>query len=897
MDYLELFIKLIFRFGNLEFSGYLPHMSAQFEGGVAHIIAAALQTKGIIDQAKILQNLTELNSIASLFYLFALAMAIGSIAIFGNYRQGIYLLIGPTLYTFMVTTTVETDGVKAQMGDYEIPNSIGRQTRFLKHIRAVDDNGGTKKVSMAFALVDGIATEVIQEITKLLVDTKNRDHLRYVARERALSYLLLDLPMSGVLPSLVSRHQAECDAGVRAYMQAGVDTKKNLNNFSVQRSKEDVAKIKASADEAWGQGKIKFGAGNDYEIKRYLKEMSGKPGFGNIDISDPQDDFWATCKDVWVWIGASFQARAEVAYEESYNKGRAESASDAPDPAPDLKDALPPKLLAAYMYKNTISQASNAQLQAQMFQNNPINAEDLSVAFRHHPGAHARGGYFGMKYFATSIPYIQGLLLYLLSIAFPFFAVLLVMPGKAMNFLLWVSLWVWVKSWDVGFALVLVTKDMFWHMLKHRNDTFDTGSVDWADPSSIFSVILNNDPLATQNLYFELTSFLTVSVPFLTAHFCLGATGMFDMFRNSIDQTSQRFKTWEQKSGTREVLNVVELSHPQLVGAVSELAADLAMNMDSAGQERVGADGSVQTLSRGAQDYAGRPIGRDTKADLLSRNGVGKLFGARNLFGMSAYNIGDVFTRIGNPEYLDQFKKEMAQIDRLERSVNANLPQSAERYKLPEGFSEVMPTSDKSKTTLDELVPKDDLEKWHAANADQKVAGLIDVNGAVTWGELFAADASSKGQRLVLPHAFRGMPRLEQEISPEQLAQLKKSAGSLEMVPGGSRIQALGADGKKVTFEDVLTAGHEDFTRLVKYTGALSGRHYAPQVGEGSVTSMNDALTGMMDISWKGRKLEMGSASGTNQTYSNPFMQYFLETLTGTDASEEAGKPGLDGKP
>ena len=54
-----------------DFGGFIPSINAQFDGGVGHIVAAALQTKGIIDQAQILQNLTELNSIASLFYLFA----------------------------------------------------------------------------------------------------------------------------------------------------------------------------------------------------------------------------------------------------------------------------------------------------------------------------------------------------------------------------------------------------------------------------------------------------------------------------------------------------------------------------------------------------------------------------------------------------------------------------------------------------------------------------------------------------------------------------------------------------------------------------------------------------------------------------------------------------------
>lgn len=34
---------------------------------------------------------------------------------------------------------------------------------------------------------------------------------------------------------------------------------------------------------------------------------------------------------------------------------------------------------------------------------------------------------------------------------------------------------------------------------------------------------------------------LTVSIPLLTAHLCLGATNLFDAFKNSIDQGANRF--------------------------------------------------------------------------------------------------------------------------------------------------------------------------------------------------------------------------------------------------------------------------------------------------------------------------------------------------------------------
>lgn len=911
------------------FGGFIPHMLSQFDGGVGHIVAAALQTKGIIDQAKILENLTELNSIASLFYLFAIAMAIGSIAILGNYRQGIYLLVGPVLYTFMVTTTVETNGVMAKMGDYEIPNSIGRQTEFLRHIRLLDDKGGKKKVSLVFALVDGMVTEVVQEVTKLLVDTKNRNHLRFVARERALSYLLLDLPVDGPIPLLVSRHQAECAPAIRNYINAGVDTKRTLNAISRVRSDADVQIIKKKADESWKDFRMHLESGNDYEIKRFLKSMSGKPGFENINIADPADDFNPSCKDVWQWIGAIFQARAQRAFENDYYKGREESAPESSKQVvnDDVKNAIPVDYLAAHMYKNTISQSSNAQLQAQMFSNSPINAEDLSVAYRHHPGAHARGGYFGMKYFANAIPYLQGLLLYLLSIGFPFFAVLLVVPGKAMNFMMWISLWVWVKSWDVGFALVLVCKDMFWHILKHRNNAFDNGSIDWADPSSVFGVILNNDPLATQNLYFELSSFLTVSVPFLTAHFCLGATGMFEMFRNSIDQTSQRFRTWEQKSGTRERLNLVERTHPQLSAAINELVARHGQNMDSTGLT----SGNNFIDGRGAQDSAGRAIARDTKQALFSNDVGGKIVGASPYHANATYALSDSWVKLGNEEYLDQHKLEMNTIDNFERDVNQGRASNAEIYPMPAGFREVGPTMNPNKTTLDENVSQKALEDYATRNKDNKDA--IKLDQGISVRDFIMIDARQQEKRVILPHSFRGMPRLEEGVTIEELRTLKESAGSLEMLPGGSKVQELIARGERAeeikiemrkidgqenktdadkqkfenlkkelsglgdfTLESVVSAGHEDFMKAVNYTGALSGRHYAPQVSAG-VDSLSEAINHSIAISYKGRVLEVGSGSDANmQTFSNPFLQLLYNSATGSNAEEDSAKPGLENK-
>ncbi len=67
--------------------------------------------------------------------------------------------------------------------------------------------------------------------------------------------------------------------------------------------------------------------------------------------------------------------------------------------------------------------------------------------------------------FALNLPYYQGLLLYILAIAYPFFALVVLIPGKAANFLFLPLAWLWVKSWDVGFAAVFVLERVMYNLL------------------------------------------------------------------------------------------------------------------------------------------------------------------------------------------------------------------------------------------------------------------------------------------------------------------------------------------------------------------------------------------------------------------------------------------------
>jgi hypothetical protein len=69
------------------------------------------------------------------------------------------------------------------------------------------------------------------------------------------------------------------------------------------------------------------------------------------------------------------------------------------------------------------------------------------------------------------IPYIQGVLLYLLAMAYPFICLMVLMPGHHKSLFTWLSFFVWAKLWDVGFAVVMVLERSIWAMLGNGPNT------------------------------------------------------------------------------------------------------------------------------------------------------------------------------------------------------------------------------------------------------------------------------------------------------------------------------------------------------------------------------------------------------------------------------------------
>lgn len=66
---------------------------------------------------------------------------------------------------------------------------------------------------------------------------------------------------------------------------------------------------------------------------------------------------------------------------------------------------------------------------------------------------------------ALMVPYFQGLLLFMLAVAYPFACMLVVMPGFHKVMFTWMSMYLWVKLWDFGFAMVQLIDRGVWASL------------------------------------------------------------------------------------------------------------------------------------------------------------------------------------------------------------------------------------------------------------------------------------------------------------------------------------------------------------------------------------------------------------------------------------------------
>lgn len=133
-----------------------------------------------------------------------------------------------------------------------------------------------------------------------------------------------------------------------------------------------------------------------------------------------------------------------------------------------------------------------------------------------------RGLLQGIFSYAVNLPYWQGVLLYLLAVAYPFLTVLVLLPNRATAFLYLPLGWLWVKSWDIGFAVVMILDKTLWNMLPQTDLEYDPAAFDPTNPvknlPDVLSSVLEVDPSYDIHIHYNFVSMALFSVPAITGY-------------------------------------------------------------------------------------------------------------------------------------------------------------------------------------------------------------------------------------------------------------------------------------------------------------------------------------------------------------------------------------------
>ena len=187
------------------------------------------------------------------------------------------------------------------------------------------------------------------------------------------------------------------------------------------------------------------------------------------------------------------------------------------------------RIMAKYLLRNAVQESGRGAFIEQLADKHETGNVQVEAESRNSTVERAR---LGAREWAekarlaaalTNVPYYQGLALYFLGVTFPFFAMLLLIPGKHAGFILWFLLWLWIKTWDIALAMVMLLDDVLFSMMAIGRQR---GRPEEPIPEAFDAAIRalrEVDPSFQLATYYSLISIAVISIPVITAQFVLGS--------------------------------------------------------------------------------------------------------------------------------------------------------------------------------------------------------------------------------------------------------------------------------------------------------------------------------------------------------------------------------------
>lgn len=515
-------------------------------GTAGTLISAALETSGHYVQSHMLDVFDAglATSLGGLLMLISAVAAIFIVAVGGNYKFGVWFLVGPILFYAVTLTRTPSTGAIWQFG-----SRVNGGEFVDEAISNVVDTDKEANVSWFFARWNQLVSLAVRSMTEVVRPTENDGDLNFINQTtRYLSFFHAEVedPKMQEFVRLLTFSQ-ECLPYYNLQFRRGA-----LDNNAVGNQEELDKRIKAlSRKKVTNTVNKSFNIIRELKAKGYFEGVNEGVEDGEV-INLDADSF--TCKELWrmsipvieraaiTFLAESISTRlangqdATILIKELEKKFTSEDRQNKRymyllhaitgkmllntliDMEPGFQKYHTKNRISSYAYDNTYRPGEAGKAGIDNY-NDPLGVNENLRWWSSSTKGNRKGEYLN---FMQGLPYLQGVVLYFLSVTFPFFAVALIIPGRHHTLLLWMGLWAWVKSWDFGLAIVMRLERILFQLLPTGPQLEDT---ELGDPSQVFKVLASGDPTYSVYIYYHIMATLMAAIPIVSGILVKKASG------------------------------------------------------------------------------------------------------------------------------------------------------------------------------------------------------------------------------------------------------------------------------------------------------------------------------------------------------------------------------------
>jgi hypothetical protein len=622
-----------------------------------------MQVTGEITQSYILDAIVNspVGNLAILVYMIAAVGFFISVAVFQNYKMGIWLILGPTLWD--ITSNTRNDEVNV---NWKYAGMVVQNQEYLYNFSnptLSDQNNLNAGPSTVYVMWDGIVSSVVQNLTGLIANITNDPATRLFAKatiqEGLLSAVIKDPDVKEAIKMAMGPHCTPMMYGGNSGAQRWgplevIELEEALLNRRVGTIPEQVVRklcrLKV-VHNAWDAGSSE--SFNDLYNSSPAKSCETAPWSG-LSVSG---NTLGNCLDFSQAVWEALEVEAERHMRETYAVAGGDSEGVAstgrsllPQWSQDMLSQDPRslrRLVATYAARNEMDSLnyltrSEALSEGQGEQDKDRTAAAI-IGWLEKESAQSQA-----IMFFEAVPYIQGALLYFLSVVYPFICIIMLIPGYHTAMLTWMGAWAWIKSWDIMFYVIsflagimsetMIHMGMLHSSLKMNEVVGVMGSIGDLPMNvveklqdvnflhlAVYSMLDGMDPKFSAGIINYILAITTISVPAITGIFFLwGRASTLSFLSDAVERKSQEASARTRAQVEDQIQRNIELERQMEVreGAAAAAAVGAGIGFAVGGPvgAAVGAYGgnllgdSLTGISKGLRDgqdaalWTGRPM-------------------------------------------------------------------------------------------------------------------------------------------------------------------------------------------------------------------------------------------------------------------------------------------------